>query len=51
MPHISVNLWASRKEIFANLDKYCGYNEYTNNLVPVKRLRTPESNRADEWAA
>jgi IS1 family transposase len=26
MLHISINLWSNSKEIFANIDKYCGYN-------------------------
>jgi hypothetical protein len=48
---ISINLWSNSKEIFSNIDKYCGYNEYTNNLVPIKHLRIKESNRVDEKAA
>jgi IS1 family transposase len=51
MLYISVNLWANRKEIFSNIDKYCGYNEYTNNLVPVKHLRILENNGVDEGVA
>jgi DNA polymerase II small subunit/DNA polymerase delta subunit B len=48
---ISVNLWANKDIIFANIDKYCGYNEYTNNLVPVKHLRILENDGADERVA
>jgi hypothetical protein len=47
---ISINLWVNSKKIFANIDKYCGYNEYTNNLVPVKHLRIRENNGMDEKA-
>jgi hypothetical protein len=48
---ISINLWANSEEILSNLDKYCGYNEHINNLVPVKHLRILENNGVDERAA
>ena len=48
---ISINLWVYKKEIFKNIDKYCGYNQYTNNLVPVKHLRILQNNGMDEGAA
>jgi hypothetical protein len=48
---MSINLWVHREEIFANIDKYCGYNEYTNNLVPVKHLRILENDGVDEEVA
>ncbi|MDR0572275.1 MAG: hypothetical protein LBG48_05480 [Rickettsiales bacterium] len=48
---ISINLWANKDKIFKNIDKYCGYNQYTNNLVPIKHLRTQENNGVDEEVA
>jgi hypothetical protein len=51
MLYISINLWANRDIIFANINKYCGYSEYTNNLVPVKHLRILEGNGVDEEVA
>jgi hypothetical protein len=51
MLHISINLWANLKEIFENLDKYCGYSEYTNNLVCIKHLKKLENNEVDEEVA
>jgi hypothetical protein len=48
---ISINLWTNSKKIFANIDKYCGYNTYTNNLVYVKHLRIQEGDGVDEEAA
>jgi hypothetical protein len=47
----SVNLWANKDKIFTNIDKYCSYNQYTNNLVPIKHLRISENNGVDEGAA
>jgi hypothetical protein len=51
MLYISINLWANKKEIFVNIDKYCGYNKYINNLVCVKHPRTQENDRVDERVA
>jgi hypothetical protein len=51
MLHIAINLWANREEIFAHIDKYCGYNTYTNNLVSVKHLKILENDGVDEGAA
>jgi hypothetical protein len=48
---ISINLWVYREEIFSNIDKYCGYSQYTNNLVPVKHLRIPDNYGVDEKVA
>jgi hypothetical protein len=48
---ISINLWVNKKEIFTNINKYCGYNTYTNNLVPIKHLRIIENNEMDEDVA
>jgi hypothetical protein len=31
-----------------NINKYCGYNTYTNNLVPIKHLKIIENNEMDE---
>ncbi|MDR1494911.1 MAG: hypothetical protein LBI29_02640 [Rickettsiales bacterium] len=39
MLRISVNLWVHRDEIFANIDRYCGYNGYVDNLVYVRRSK------------
>jgi hypothetical protein len=51
MLYISISLWANKDMIFANIDKYCGYNTYTNNLVPVKHLRILENDGVDERVA
>jgi hypothetical protein len=48
---ISINLLVNKKEIFTNINKYCGYNTYTNNLVPIKHLRIIENNEIDEDVA
>jgi hypothetical protein len=48
MLYISINLWSEKDMIFADIDKYCGYSKYTNNIIPVKHLRILENNGVDE---
>lgn len=36
---ISINLWAHQDEIFKNIDRYCGYNQYSNSLIWTKHSK------------
>ncbi|MDR2077382.1 MAG: hypothetical protein LBP39_00255 [Rickettsiales bacterium] len=47
---LSINLWANRDRIFADIEKYCGFNSYINSQVPVKHLRIQKNNGVDEKA-
>jgi hypothetical protein len=51
MLSISINLWANKDKIFKNIDKYCGHNQYTNNLVPIKHWKILENDGVDEKVA
>jgi hypothetical protein len=51
MLSISINLWANKDKILKNIEKYCSYNQYINNLAPIKHLRTQENNGVYEEVA
>jgi hypothetical protein len=44
----SINLWANKKEIFANIDKYCGYSNYCNNIIAIKQLKKRVDEKSEE---
>jgi hypothetical protein len=48
MLEISINLWSNAKIIFSNIDKYCGYNEYKDNITYISSVKEGENKRMDE---
>jgi hypothetical protein len=39
MLRVSINLWMNKDIIFNNIDKYCGYNKYINNIICISKIK------------